>query len=96
MTKEKKFNLKDFNECFEVILRDKQVKTVTLFCSPLSNITQRIRMTRRKKSDHEITVTFGKPNYAEREFIRICKKSNKKPTRLLIKNMNFPKKGKNK
>lgn len=52
---------------------DKTVKTATKYVSP--NMT--IKATRRQQSRKaiEVVVTIGKPNYAERQFIKACKKA---------------------
>lgn len=74
-----KFALKDFTSAIELLLRDKELVSVTIFCSPLSKITQRVRATR--KLNDQILVTFGKPNFQEREFIKSCKKAKTTPRR---------------
>lgn len=70
----------------EMILRDPKLKMVTVFCSPLKNVTQRIRITR-PKSDrliyktHSLVVSYGAPNYSEREWLKTCKKAKCLPRR---------------
>lgn len=78
-----KYAMRDFHDGIETLLRDNDLKTVTVFCSPLSDVKQRIRVTRRQKD--EIVVTFGKPNYSEREFLALCKKAKCLPRRLWLK-----------
>lgn len=85
-----KYALRDFTDAIECLLRDREKKTVTVFCHPLSNIQYRIRVTRKFKPRtadriNEFIVTYGKPNYAEREFLSQCKKENSKPRRFLFK-----------
>lgn len=63
---------KSFSDLAEIILEGGAVKATKYF-SP----TEVIKATRRvygKKKGNEILFTFGKPNYAERKFIRDCKK----------------------
>lgn len=79
----RKYNMKDFHDAMELIIRDDNIRVVTIFCDPLLNVTQRIRITRRTKN--ELVVTYGKPNYAEREFLKLCKKANTLPRRVLFK-----------
>ena len=78
-----KYAMRDFHDGIETLLRDDNLKTVTVFCSPLSDVKQRIRVTRRNKD--EIVITFGKPNYSEREFLALCKKAKCSPRRLWLK-----------
>jgi hypothetical protein len=78
-----KFVMKDFHDGIETMLRHDKLKTVTVFCSPLSNVTQRVRVTRKYKDT--FVVTFGKPNYSEREFLSDCKRAKCNPRRLWLK-----------
>lgn len=80
-----KYALKDFTLAIETILRDEKLKTVTLFCAPLSKVKERIRVSRKAKTPNELVVTFGKPNYAEREFLKLCKKAKTNPRKLWLK-----------
>lgn len=77
-----KYAMADFHDGIETILRDPTMKTVSVFCHPLSSVTQRVRVTRRSKN--ELLVTYGKPNYAEREFLNKCKVAKCKPRRMLF------------
>lgn len=70
---------KDFTDALEVALRGDALKTVTLFCSPLSNSKTRVRVT--KKCANELIITFGKPNFKEREYLKLCKKAKTNPRR---------------
>jgi hypothetical protein len=76
---------------FSIILSDKKRLSVTVFDNPLSNVKNRIRLTRRyfkrchgKQKYGDIIVSIGKPNYAEREFLAKCKKAKCNPRRYLI------------
>lgn len=75
-----KFALSDFTLAIELIMRHRDFKTVTVFCSPLKNVKKRVRASwqhKRNKYDtgNTILVTIGKPNYKEREFLKQCKKA---------------------
>ena len=90
-----KYALSDFTLGIELIMREmtnekRKVRTVTVFCPPLSNVKQRIRVTRRAKN--ELLVTYGKPNYSEREFLKLCKKAKTNPRKFRFEY--FPKKKK--
>ena len=78
-----KYSRKDFITGLECILTDPEMRSVTVFCGDLSNVKERIRMTRRGKN--ELIITMGKPNYGEREFLKLCKKAKAKPRRVLFK-----------
>jgi hypothetical protein len=79
----RKWALKDFVDGIEAALRHPDVKTATVFCEPLSDVKQRVRVTRRQKG--ELVVTFGRPNYAEREFLKLCRRAKCNPRRLWMK-----------
>jgi len=68
------FSRKDFMEAIESVMIP-GVRTATVFCYPIENPKQRIRATKRGKN--QIVVTYGKPNYAERMFIKQEKKTSK-------------------
>lgn len=75
-----KYAMKDFATAIETLLRgDKTLKAVTVLCSPLGNPEQRIRVTRKRKynacdKSHELIVSYGSLNYAERELFNKNKK----------------------
>ena len=77
-----KIALKDFVDALELILRGEDLKSVTLFCSPLSDPKLRVRISKKNKTPNELVVTYGKPNYQEREFIKQCKKAKTHPKRV--------------
>ncbi len=56
-----KYSMKDFSEAIETILRDLELKTATKFRGD-----QRVRVTR--IGEGTLIVSYGKPNYSEREF----------------------------
>lgn len=85
MSTKNKFALRDFADGIEIILRNPEIKTVTVFCSPLKIITKRVRITRMFYNSIELRVTAGKPNFAEREYIKLCKKAKCNPRRLWLK-----------
>jgi len=62
----------------EVVMGDKIVKA-TKYISP-KLIIRAVRKCYHKKiskGNIEISLTIGKPNWAEREFIKLCQKENK-------------------
>ncbi len=82
-----KFPLNAFTDAIETILRDPEKKTVTVFVPPKQDCQFRIRVTRiRKHSDrsrcNELKLTYGKPNYEEREFLKLCKQAKCNPKRM--------------
>jgi len=55
-----------------------QIKRATKFISPQLVVSGQIKLFKGKfsqKNNVEIVFKVGKPNYAEREFIRLCKKA---------------------
>jgi len=75
-----KYTRKDFIIGLESILSDPEMRSVSVFCSPLADVKQRIRMTRRGKDS--LIITMGRPNYREREFLKLCKKAKTKPRKV--------------
>jgi hypothetical protein len=71
-----KFAMRDFSDAIEALLRNGNHNSVTVFCSPLTNVKQRVRVTR--KEPNHLLVTFGRPNYREREYLKLCKRSGVK------------------
>jgi hypothetical protein len=67
---------KSFSDIAEIILEGGAIKATKYF-SPTEVIkgTRLIYSKHCKKMDNSIVFTFGKPNYAERQFIRDCKKA---------------------
>lgn len=58
---------------FELITNDKSVKTAVVFIHNKDTIfsrIERVRITRSHKNHQHFTVTFGRCNYAEREFLK--------------------------
>jgi len=80
-----KFPMKAFTDGMEAILRIKNVKSVTVFVPAKNDTKFRVRLTRTKKSCNEIFITYGKPNYAEREFLKQCKRAKCHPKRMWLK-----------
>lgn len=83
-----KYTRRDFISGLECILGDQTMRSVTVFCGNLGDVKQRILMTRRGKNS--LVITMGKPNYKEREFLKLCKKAKTKPRKVWFKF--FPKK----
>jgi hypothetical protein len=61
------FSRKDFMEAIGSVMIP-GIRSATVFCYPLENPKQRIRATLRGKN--QIVITYGKPNYDERMFIK--------------------------
>lgn len=95
-----KYAMKDFSDAIEMLLRGpSHMKSVTVFCKPLSNVTQRVTATYKHKPDgrfdtREILVTYGAPNYSQREYLALCKKAKCNPRRVWFKF--YPSKKRNK
>lgn len=70
-----KVNRTDVRRVVEAVLELENVRQATVFRSP----TLTVRATRRWKHGrdfhNEIMLTIGRPNFAEREFIRDCQKA---------------------
>ena len=75
-----KYSRSDFVVGIENIMDDSDIRSVTVFCNPLNNVKNRIRFTRRDQES--FIVTYGKPNYREREFLKLCKKAKTKPRKV--------------
>jgi hypothetical protein len=87
---------------FSCLFTEPTFKTVTLFLGNLSNVKQRVRITRHKQKiipansravhpnrfQEELHVTIGEPNYIEREFLAQCKRAKCRPRRFWFKS--FP------
>lgn len=67
-------------QCFEYLSKDKGLHTVVAFCSPLSKVKSRIRVTR-AKNGNGYHVDINRPNYLERKFLKLCKKAKTNPKR---------------
>jgi len=81
----------------EAVLQDNVIKA-TKYISP-KEIVRATRKTFRGKIDKrgniEITLTIGRPNYLEREFIKLCKRAKESfPTRNVQLKLYNPKKKK--
>lgn len=73
--------MKNYNEVIEAIISTGALKA-TKYLSP-KEIVRGVRKSYRfngrkviKGANIEITLTIGKPNYIEREFIKACQKAN--------------------
>ena len=79
-----KYTRQDFATGIDCMMGDGTVRSVTVFCGDLNKeIKQRIRMTRIDKNSFR--VTYGKPNWGEREWLKLCKKAKCKPRKVLLK-----------
>ena len=73
-----KFALKDFTLAIELLLRNGNAKSVTVFCSPLANVRQRVRVSRGNDCRNSLVVTYGRLNFREREYLAQCKRAGVK------------------
>ena len=78
-----KYSRKDFVTGLECILGDPCMRSVSVFCGDLSDVKQRIRMTRR--GEDSLIITMGKPNWSERELLKSCKKAKCKAPKVWFK-----------
>lgn len=82
-----KYPLSAFTDAIETLLRDPAKRTVTVFIPAKVDCKHRVRVSRRHKyhknrSGYELLVTYGEPNYAEREWLKLCKKAKCNPRRI--------------
>jgi hypothetical protein len=73
----------------ELALYNVDYLAVTLFGLPGG---ERVRVTKRvygknKKFDGDMVISIGKPNYREREFLRLCKKAKTQPREYWVSKM---------
>lgn len=85
-----KYPLCAFTNAIEMLLRDPTKRTVTVFIPPKTTCRDRVRVTwvhkpRAKAKEQTFVVTFGRPNYAEREWLALCKKAKCNPRRIWFK-----------
>jgi hypothetical protein len=73
-----------------ILLSEPTVHTVTGFCVSKGKETERVRITKHKNDHKDIRLSIGKPNYLEREFLKLSKKTNSRVPPFWIKY--FPKK----
>lgn len=68
---------------------DQTIHTVTIFTPRKNTAKRRIRITRigkpRRGSTLDYRVTIGPPNYAEREFLKDCRKAKCHPRQFTLK-----------
>lgn len=62
------YSMQDFKIAVELLMRHKDLKSVTVFVNPLNPKKGRIRGTRKGKD--QIVLTYGRLNYAEKEHVR--------------------------
>jgi len=84
--------LRFISDAVRILMDQPQIHTVTVFCSPLSDVKERVRVTRIGKRNLDFRVKIGKPNYAEREFLKLCKEAKTAPKKFWLKP--YPKKRK--
>lgn len=69
-----KYSMQDFKTAVELLMRHKDLKSVTVFSNPLKPFEGRVRGTIKRKAN-QIILTFSKPNSHEQEHIRKVRKS---------------------
>lgn len=81
----------DIISAIEILQANPTARSLTYFCGNLSDIKTRIRLTRpyykRGRFDircFTVVMSIGRPNFAEREFIKLCRKAKTKPCRWWI------------
>jgi hypothetical protein len=88
-------NKVDIINVVETLINDSNLRRAVKYISP----KMIVRGTRGKifyKTDNiEITLTIGRPNYIEREFIKLCQKAKEPFPIKKIQLQNWPKKKKN-
>ena len=72
-------------ESLKLILVDEGIHSITGFFPPLSDVKRRVRITRLKNGRNSFRMDIGRPNYAERRFLKLCKKAKTKPKRFCLK-----------
>ena len=77
-------NIPIINESLKLILANETIHSITGFFSPLSDVKRRVRITR-LKNGNGLHLDIGRPNYAERRFLKLCKKAKTKPKRFWLK-----------
>ena len=96
-----KYALSDFTLGIEMMMRQptnekRAIKSVTVFCKITDPRTERIRIARRSfaqgPNSNSFVVTYGKPNYREREYLAMCKLAKCRPRKCWFQY--FPKKKK--
>ena len=78
-------------EAIYALLKRPDLHTVTAFFPPLSDVKKRVRVTR-VKNGNGYHLKIGRPNYAERQFLKLCKKAGARPRRLWFKTFPVPRK----
>lgn len=92
-------NIINYNKVIDCILNDQSVNKATKYVSP-KLIVRAVRKTykvngrkARKGENVEIHLTIGRPNYIEREFIKLCKEASEPfPVKMVQLKRNFKKK----
>lgn len=83
-----KYAAKDFALAIELVLRDPLVRTATVFQVPIHREVrkcQRVRCTR--VGGNHLRITFGRPNYRERQFLKDCKTAKCQPKKYWLQMM---------
>lgn len=86
---------KDIINVLESLINDSTKKRAVKYVSSKFIIRGTRGKFFRSTDNIEITLTIGKPNYLEREFIKLCQKAKEPFPIKKIQLQNFPKKKKN-
>lgn len=70
-----KIPMNAFSDTIEALLRSDGRKATKFLNASTTVKATRLHKPRKNGRGHTIVVTFGAPNYAEREFIKACKKA---------------------
>lgn len=66
-----KISRNSVGRCVACLLECSDARQTVIYLSP----TLRIKATRMRRRDNDFRVNIGKPNYAERKFVKLCIKS---------------------
>ena len=67
----------NINNIIGLFLCDDRLKSATKYITPKAviRVSRRVYKSHRKTDPIELLISFTKPNYKEREFIKLCKKA---------------------
>jgi hypothetical protein len=83
-----KYPLNAFTDGIEALLRNPDMRVVTVFIPPKTTCNDRIRITRKARKgkgsrvEEQFCITCGRPNWSEREFLKLCKRAKCNPKRM--------------
>lgn len=77
-------DLSHIHKTLNEAISNEKIKSITVFLGDLSNVKQRVKITRFKNAKNDFRLTIGKSNYAEREYLKICRRAKSNPRRTWI------------